>query len=153
MIITNTKTQPRRWRCPICKKKAHTLVVDPILQDIIKEFQPKALSDVTFFNDGNYKVTEEELELEDDYDSDVDRNVKITGPLICLDDDEEVGKERVYEQHVPTIPQTIQRVVPNACFGFEPNPFEVPEEVAKKSDIGRILETISKPVPSGLVNL
>lgn len=56
MIITNTKTQPRRWRCPICKKKAHSLVIDPILLDIIRSSEPKILSDVTFFKDGSFKI-------------------------------------------------------------------------------------------------
>ena len=37
MVTTTTKSQPRRWRCPICKRKAHRLVVDPILTNIIQE--------------------------------------------------------------------------------------------------------------------
>lgn len=50
----------------MCKKKAHHLVVDPILLEIITINLPKKLAEVTFFNDGNYLVQEEKEELDDD---------------------------------------------------------------------------------------
>jgi hypothetical protein len=66
MVLANSKTQHRKWRCPMCKKKAHHLVVDPILLEIITINLPKKLAEVTFFNDGNYLVQEEKEELDDD---------------------------------------------------------------------------------------
>lgn len=66
MVATTTKSQPRRWRCPICKRKAHRLVVDPILSGIISENEPKLLSEVSFMADLTYKVTEEKIDSEKD---------------------------------------------------------------------------------------
>jgi hypothetical protein len=51
------KSANRQWRCPICKKKSHQLVVNEVLSKIIKENSHLNLAGVTFNMDGTFTLT------------------------------------------------------------------------------------------------
>ena len=57
MILFN-KSANRQWRCPICKKKSHQLIINQVLHKIIRENSHLNLAGVTFSRDGSYTLTE-----------------------------------------------------------------------------------------------
>lgn len=82
MILFN-KSSNRLWKCPICRKKIHRIVVNEILYSIIKNNPSLNLVGVTFYLDGSFDLVEESPS-ESLSDSEPE---KAKGPIVISIDD------------------------------------------------------------------
>ena len=67
-FLTITKdSNPRKWRCPICKKPCYEFQIDEYLLRILNEAknESKKIKEMILFDDGRYNMIEEVLKLKD----------------------------------------------------------------------------------------
>ena len=67
-FVTITKdSNPRKWRCPICKKPCYEFLIDGYLLKILNEarIEKKNIKEMILFDDGKYNMVED-LNMNDD---------------------------------------------------------------------------------------
>lgn len=78
-FVTITKdSNPRKWRCPICRKPCYEFLIDSYLLKILLEARQTQtnIKEMILFDNGNYKIIEQEREKDDISDTERDEEVK-----------------------------------------------------------------------------
>ena len=124
MILLN-KSANRHWRCPICRKKSHHLLVCETLSDVLKNNPSKNLGGIIFSSDGTYELVVEEPEESEEEE---EPRKPSKQPIVIHIDDSDSDSE-------PIIPTS--RRSPLISYPIKPPFIETIEDSDKDSDLSR----------------
>ena len=166
LVKSMENTFPRRWKCPLYKKKAFDFVVDGFLLRILQEAKLKHPFEIVYHKDGGYEVHEERLEEEkknskpfqtvfkESKPSSIPNEKEKVNQFIILDDDDEVvnqpnPKTTLTTQHLrPNIKINLAINIPTLDLELLQNPENLLEEEPQANEGFQNINNFSETPPT-----